>query len=95
MQNVLSNRRQASARIYDVTSIKTIGYTYFEPTSFFLKKKEVNEITLLSILVCPPNVARQRLCKYVPAARNTHAAMDELLDAVLSMLPILYKILSM
>jgi hypothetical protein len=40
-------------------------------------------------------VARQRLGEYFPAARNTHATIVELLDAVFSMQSVSYQILNM
>jgi hypothetical protein len=39
----------------------------------------------LCLCVSFPNVARQRPGKHVPAVTNTHATMEELLDAVFSM----------
>jgi hypothetical protein len=38
-----------------------------------------------------PIVARQRLGKSVTAATNTHATVEELLDATLSMRSVLYQ----
>jgi hypothetical protein len=40
-------------------------------------------------------VATQRLGKHVPAAKTTQAIIEELLEAVLSMRPVSYQILSM
>jgi hypothetical protein len=39
-------------------------------------------------------IARQRLGKQVPAARNTHATIKEVLDTVFSMQVVSYQILS-
>jgi hypothetical protein len=39
----------------------------------------------LCVSVCPPNVARQRRGKYIPAAMNTHTTVEKLLDAVFTM----------
>jgi hypothetical protein len=39
----------------------------------------------------PPIVARQRLGKNVTAATNTHATIEELLDASFSMWPVSYQ----
>jgi hypothetical protein len=36
-------------------------------------------------------VARQRFGRNVPAATNTHATIEELLDALFSMWPVSYK----
>jgi hypothetical protein len=52
---------------------------------------------MLSVCVClciPPIVATQRLGKYVSAATNTHATIEELLDAMFSMRPVSYQILN-
>jgi hypothetical protein len=38
-----------------------------------------------------PNVARQRLGRNVTAVTNTHAAMEELLDASFSIWPVSYQ----
>jgi hypothetical protein len=43
----------------------------------------------------PPIVATQRLGKHVPVAMNTHAKIEELLDAVFSLRSVPYQILSM
>jgi hypothetical protein len=40
-------------------------------------------------------VAMQWLGKHIPMVMNTHATIEELLDAVFSMLSVLYRILSM
>jgi hypothetical protein len=40
---------------------------------------------------CPPIVARQRLDRNVTAVTNTHATVDELLDALFSMWPVSYQ----
>jgi hypothetical protein len=42
--------------------------------------------------VYPPIVARQRLGKHLPAAMNSQATMEELLDAVFSMRSVSYQI---
>jgi hypothetical protein len=42
------------------------------------------------VSVGPPIVTRQRLGKYVPAATNTRATGEELLDAVFSMPSVSY-----
>jgi hypothetical protein len=49
------------------------------------------------LYVCdlPLNVARQRLGKHVPAATNTRATTEELLDALFSMRSMSYQILYM
>jgi hypothetical protein len=39
----------------------------------------------------PPTVARQRLGRNVIAVTNTHAAIEKLLDASLSMWPVSYQ----
>jgi hypothetical protein len=39
----------------------------------------------------PPIVARQRLCRNVTAVTNTHAIIEELLDALFSMWPVSYQ----
>jgi hypothetical protein len=39
----------------------------------------------LSMYLPPPNVARQRLGKHLPAATNTHATVEELFDVVFYM----------
>jgi hypothetical protein len=45
------------------------------------------------LYVCvPPNVARQRLGKHVPAATNTHEREEEELDAVFPMRSLSYQI---
>jgi hypothetical protein len=41
------------------------------------------------------NVARQRIGRHIPAARNTQATIEELLDAVFPMRSVSYKILIM
>jgi hypothetical protein len=38
-----------------------------------------------------PTGARQGLCKHVPAATNTHATIEESVDASFSMLSVLYQ----
>jgi hypothetical protein len=38
----------------------------------------------------PPNVVRQRLGKHVPAATNTHAIIEDILDAALSVRSLSY-----
>jgi hypothetical protein len=49
-------------------------------------------ITVLSVCLCiPPIVARQCFGEYVPAATNTHAAMEELFDASFSVRSVSYK----
>jgi hypothetical protein len=46
----------------------------------------------LCVYVCiPPIVARRRLDKNVTAATNTHATIEELLDASFSMLSVSYQ----
>jgi hypothetical protein len=46
----------------------------------------------LCVCVCvPPIVARQRLGRNVTAVTNTHATIDELLDASFSMWPVSYQ----
>jgi hypothetical protein len=40
-------------------------------------------------------VASQRIHKYVPASPNTHATIEKLLNAMFSMRPVPYEILSM
>jgi hypothetical protein len=56
----------------------------FSPLSLFIKK--LYEITMLCVCVCnPPIVATQRLGKHVPAAMNTLATIEELLDATFSL----------
>jgi hypothetical protein len=58
--------------------------TIFSLLSFYLKKlEEAYEITLLFVCRISPLVARQRLGKHVPAATNTHATIEEFLDAVI------------
>jgi hypothetical protein len=52
---------------------------------------------LSDYLLCvgvPPNVARQGLCKHVPAALNVHATI-ELLDEGFSVQSMSYRVLSM
>jgi hypothetical protein len=39
-------------------------------------------------------VARQRPGKYVPAAANTHATTEEMVDAMFSVLTVSYQILN-
>jgi hypothetical protein len=46
-------------------------------------------------VTCPLNVARQRLGKHLPAAKNTHATAEEMLDAVFSTWPVSYQIFIM
>jgi hypothetical protein len=48
-----------------------------------------------SCCVSPSMAARQRLCKHVPAATNSDATIEELLDAMFSVLSASYQILSM
>jgi hypothetical protein len=61
-----------------VPILRQINLPHTPPIRFvayypYLKKwKEVYEINLLPVCV-PPNVARQRLSKHVPAAKNTHS----------------------
>jgi hypothetical protein len=43
------------------------------------------------VCVYPPIVARQLLGRNVTAVTNTHAAMEELLDASFSMWPVSYQ----
>jgi hypothetical protein len=43
------------------------------------------------VSVSPPIVARQRLGRDVTAVTNTHAAIEELLDASFSMWPVSYQ----
>jgi hypothetical protein len=45
-------------------------------------------------LCVPPIVARQRLGKHIPAATNTHATIEELLDTILSMRSVFYQALN-
>jgi hypothetical protein len=53
-------------------------------------------MTLLYVcLWYPPIVATQRHDKYVPAATNTYAAVEELFGAVFSVLSVSNKILKM
>jgi hypothetical protein len=39
----------------------------------------------------PPIVARQRVGKHIPAATNSHATIEKLLDASFSVLSVLYE----
>jgi hypothetical protein len=39
----------------------------------------------------PPIIARQRLGRYVSAVTNTHARIEELLDALFSLWPVSYQ----
>jgi hypothetical protein len=45
-------------------------------------------ISCCSVCVYPPIVARQRLGRNVTAVTNTHATIEELLDASFSMWPV-------
>jgi hypothetical protein len=45
----------------------------------------------LGLVKILPNVARQRLGRNVTPVRNTHATVEELLDALLSMWPVWYQ----
>jgi hypothetical protein len=47
----------------------------------------------LAVCVYPPIVARQRLSKHVPVAKNTHTTMSELLDTVFSMRSVSFEII--
>jgi hypothetical protein len=50
-------------------------------------------MTLLSVCACvsPLIVARQRLDRNIAAETNTHATIEELLDASFSMWPVSYQ----
>lgn len=52
---------------------------------FFLfsknRKMLMRSLCCLSVYSYPRNLARQQLAKYFPAATNTHATVEELLDA--------------
>jgi hypothetical protein len=49
----------------------------------------------LCVCVFPFIAARQRLGKQIPKLTNTHATVEELLDAVFSMRSVSYQILNM
>jgi hypothetical protein len=58
--------------------------------------KEAYESTLPSVcFVFPSVVARHWLDKHVPAAMNTHATIEELLDVVFSMWSLSHQMLNM
>jgi hypothetical protein len=49
----------------------------------------------LCVCVSFPNVARQRFGKHLPAATNTPATIEELIDSVFSLRSVSYKIPNM
>jgi hypothetical protein len=56
----------------------------------YVEKIKVGLRDYLTVCVYPHIVARQRLCKHVPAATNTHTT-EELLDASFSMRSVSYQ----
>jgi hypothetical protein len=59
---------------------------------YFEKIEEAYEITLLYVCALPPNAAKQRLGTHVSMSMNTRAKLEELFDAVSSVLSVPYQI---
>jgi hypothetical protein len=68
-----------------LTVLGTVCYSpYFSLLTLKNKSKLVNHLSVC-MCIAPPVVPRQRFGKHVPAATNTQATVQELLDASSSM----------
>jgi hypothetical protein len=75
----------------DIHQAVILSLAYFP----YFEKYDEYEITLLSVCLPCPKVARQWLSKHIPGITNTHATIKELLGALFSLQSMLYQILNM